>query len=144
MTQSFHTLFLECKALLNNYPAWKFVPVGSKKEIISKLDKMLTVFPDVMYKDLLSIHFSFDDTVRLVSECAPVEKQLDLFKKLFNEFSVADTCISHGIVDKGLVSKAEDNIEEIKKEVLLKWYKPSGENEDFVKELMRIAYNIEV
>ena len=105
---------------------------------------MLEVFPDQTFKDLLSIHLAWDDTVRLILDCVPANQQIELIKKLFDEFSVADLCIVSGIIDMNSISKAEDNIEEIRKEVLLKYYTSSGENEDLVKALMQDIYNIEV
>jgi len=144
MTRSFHTLFLECKSLLNTPASCAFFPVGSKNELVNKLDKMLEVFPDQTFKDLLSIHLAWDDTVRLILDCVPANQQIELIKKLFDEFSVADLCIVSGIIDMNSISKAEDNIEEIRKEVLLKYYTSSGENEDLVKALMQDIYNIEV
>lgn len=144
MTRSFHTLFLECKSLLNTPASCAFFPVGSKNELVNKLDKMLEVFPDQTFKDLLSIHLAWDDTVRLILDCVPANQQIELIKKLFDEFSTADLGIVSGIIDMNSISKAEDNIEEIRKEVLLKYYTSSGENEDLVKALMQDIYNIEV
>ena len=144
MTRSFHTLFLECKSLLNTPVSCAFFPVGSKNELVNKLDKMLEVFPDQTFKDLLSIHLAWDDTVRLIIDCVPANQQIALIKKLFDEFSTADLGIVSGIIDMNSISKAEDNIEEIRKEVLLKYYTSSGENEDLVTALMQDIYNIEV
>lgn len=97
---------------------------------------MILVFPEIS-KDLSTLHLEWDDTIRLVIDCVPEEEQRHLIQKLVNAFpNINNQWIYFG--------DAEKKIGDIRKEVLLKWYKPSGENEDLVKELMNIAYNIEV
>ncbi|WP_144414009.1 hypothetical protein [Methanosarcina barkeri] len=128
-----------------------------KDNINSELDKLLLEFPIKSFPELASIHFEWDDTTRLVLDCAPDEIKLSLTKHLRDEFwEIYSKRIriehNQNIPDyakrkwklsyESELAEANKTIENIRCKVLSNYYNPSEENKEFVKKLMEDIYNI--
>lgn len=151
----FNTLFQEYLFITNTNAS--YINESLKQDIMIKLDELLSVFPIDSYPELASIHFNWDDTTRVVLECAPDSIKLALIKHLrdvFWEIYPKRVRISHNqfIPDdvirdweskyKDELFDAEKTIEDIRTKVLMTYYTPLEENKELVKKLMQDIYSI--
>lgn len=97
------------------------------------LDSMLTEFPEKDSHELYETYLEWDDTTRLVLDNVPKEKKHELIKKLMRLFW--KIALYHD-------SNTYNQIEKIRKMVLLNYYEASSENDELVIQLMKIAYEI--
>lgn len=128
-----------------------------KENINAELDKLLLEFPLTDFSELASIHFIWDDTTRILLDCAPDEVKLKLIKHLRDEFwdiyskririehnqnIPEDVRRNWELSYESELNQANETIENIRCNVLSNFYTPSEENKEFVKKLMEDIYNI--
>ncbi len=131
----------------------------SKKESLEPiLDSLLSEFPEKEFPELYNIYLEWDDTTRLILDCVPGKKKDELLKELmglFWETYSTGVKIRHNqnipipdilqrwIKDyKLVIPDTYNQIENIRKNVLLEHYKASGKEEELVQQLMEKAYEM--
>lgn len=153
---SFNTTFQEYIEIITEPSQSRLFP---KEEIIEKLlNKLLKEFPEEDFPELIDINLAWDDTTRLVLDYLDESKDqclitlMNIFwgvyskgiKSIYNRYFPADTVISWKLEYEESISKAEKNIEKLRKEVLVKNDLKFNADEDLIKELLKAAYNLDV
>lgn len=128
-----------------------------KNEITTKLDELLPDFPVNSFPELASIYFEWDDTTRLVLDCAPENKRLELIIDLREEFWEIyskrvrikhNQHIPESVIREWKskfnteLDQASETIEDIRGKILSDFYTPSEEKKEIAKKLMTDIYNI--
>ncbi len=133
----------------------------SKKEILEPiLDSLLSEFPEKDFSELYSTYLEWDDTTRLILEFVPIKKRDELIKELMDFFwetysmgvrirhnqHIPTPDIIHRWKKEYELSIPDtyDQIENMRKKVLLDHYKTSGKDEVLVRQLMKKSYEMSV
>lgn len=151
----FNTIFQEFIEIANR----KETGFVSKKESLEPvLDRLLAEFPEKALPELYSTYLEWDDTTRLTLDHVTGNKQDELINslmKLFWETYSKGVRIRHNqhipIPDilkhwkneyESSIPDAYNQIENIRRNVLLEHYRASGKDEKLVKQLMKKAYEM--
>jgi hypothetical protein len=128
-----------------------------KNDITVKLNELLPEFPFESFPELSSIHYDWDDTTRLVLDCAPDEIKLKLIKQLRDEFwgiYAKRVRIQHNqnipvyVIERwksdyeSELPTAEKTVEDIRNEMISKYYIPSERSKKLAKIFMNTLYDI--
>lgn len=131
--------------------------MAQRKEILEPLlDILLSEFPEKEFPELYSTYLEWDDTIRIILDCVPDKKQNEITNKLMKLFwetyykgARSNQHIPIMDISKHWKSEYEKSIvgaykqiEDIRRNVLLEYYRASGKDEKLVQQLMKKAYEM--
>lgn len=151
----FNTIFQDYLKIITRKER-PIIPIADKLELL--LDSLLSAFPEVDFSDIYDIYLNWDDTSRLIIAHVEERHQMEPINEITNVFwdlysngvrikhhqNLPDEkIVNHWIqIHKENLGSINQKILKIRKKILLENYSSSEKNTEFVKELMKKAYEL--